>query len=321
MPDPVPAPGAADVTNPPIDPVVEEPTVEEPVAEKEFIDPGQFEGLGGRPKAEKEPEQKKDNSAKGRINDITKQFRTEERKNVELTGKLTESDKKAEDAIKRAEEAERKLKEFEAKSAPIIEVPKEPVKEGPTIDDEINELWAKHKKASAELDGEKTSEIFREIDKLSRKRDREEARKAAKVKPEEIDKRLMEKEADLAADEFKKKNTWFSPENKDFDKKKRRYALAVENELRNGKFQGTYRELLQKVEIEVEEAFSTKPAATGLPNVSGVDVVNNNVPKGDVIELNEFQKKVAHGTRPGMSYKDAEAAYIKLLNKQKKGEI
>lgn len=315
MPEPaiVPAPEAAEEQNPQLEEIKErvaetiKPLDNGEVEEVEEIDdPSKFEGLGGRPKV------KSKKTAEERIGEITKNYRTEERKNVDLTEKHAELEKKL-------KEATDKIAEFAAKSVapaePKVE-PKPAVEQNklPDIDKELESLWAEHEKASEELDGAKTSKIFRKIHTLESKRLKE----ATVVKPEYIDKAIREKEEKKAVIEFSKNNLWFSPNTKQgannpsYDMEKSNYALAVEASLLPT-FKGSYSELLNEIEKRVDKLFNLKQQKRAtLPNVSGVNTLKSHTPTDNII-LTPIQKSFIQKT--GMKEEDYKAELKKMRRK------
>jgi len=270
----------------------EEKSVEDHIkaagGEVEEEEPPKKEGKEEEPKEEvkeKEPAPKTKKSAEDRIGEITKKFRTEERKRLAVEEKL----KAIEEKLKGV--ADEHTKEKQQK-----------------IDNEIDALWKLYGDAVSEGDGEEAVKIHKKIDELKSKKASPPQKKEKKeASDEEIDERVIEKEAERAVDRFKKRNPWFN-ENEDM----REFAIYTEKRLNKKGFDGTYEELLDEVETEVKARFTTK--RSGLPSVAGVGATKR-MTSESTYELNEEEKKVAHGVYPGIPRKEAEKKYIDDLKK------
>lgn len=308
MPEPeVTAPEAAEEPNPQIKEIQEkvaeitEPPKGEEVAE--IDDPSKYEGLGGKPTF------KTKKSADERIGEITKSYRTEERKNVELEKKLKEAEDKMAGMI--ANPPAREPPKKEEPPPPPVEPPEKENK----VDAELDALWEEHKKASEDMEGGKASDIFKKIHTLESKRLKE----AATIKPEYIDKAIREKEEKRAAEQFRKNNTWFSSDakqgasNPDYNMDKSNYAIAVEQSLLST-FKGTFPELLKEVENRVDKLFNPKAVVKrpGLANVSSVNAMKNHT-SADNITLTPFQKSFCE--KANMKEEDYKAELKKMERK------
>jgi hypothetical protein len=280
---------------------------------EEISDPGILEGERNKP--ENQPK-----TAKERIAEITKKHRTEERE------KVKEREEKEKIKVER-DEYKKKLEAYEKQQKINQETAEKKIKEASEkqkehdFDTELDSLFDDYSKAVSEVDGDKAAKILKQINKLSR----EKIKAESAIKPEDIDKKLTEKEKEKQEKEFKKeainfiqRNPWFSKDNSKYDKQKRRLAIAVELELRET-FTGSPKELFKKIEEEVESVF--KKPESKLPDMAGASILKNSKAKADNVELSDVQKKIARGVYPGIPAGEAYKTYIKNRLKFEKGEI
>lgn len=242
------------------------------------------------------PGKKKGNTFQDRIDELTKNFREQERQTKEVLGKLSEKDRDIEALRKHNEDLMGVVKS-------TLEPPKEG---GKTPEQLLKELRGARQKALAEVDYEEASKIGEQIEDLilvmARPPKKEDIKKVA---TEAVKAEGKQADMEKTMSSFVKRNEWFlemTPgkdgklvKNEKYDAAKASMAIGIEARHFNT-WKGSYESLLDHVEEEVNRYFPP-PAKAKLPVTKGLGGGEDG--QTAKASLTDEQRRVARNLFPG----------------------